>query len=241
MWFYDVLCGFVGFNMMFRWFNMMFIWFYIVFNIFVLYWLGFQITIAIPNDSPDMWWRKPSISCRGLWRFGTTFLFGFSQISFVKFEIPNVGLAWWLYFCHEFCWGARCCSVLQFWIRITLTVFGFCIVWRIPILQLGGVSRFLISNNQRGLLFKHGNWWSSWIISFLWYFDRPRHVETPSRFWKSTSQESSWRSFGHVLPRSKRLGVWMQRIPAERERETSGSSADWTVCYWKSHFLIFKG
>jgi hypothetical protein len=54
MWFYDVLCGFVGFNMMFRWFNMMFIWFYIVFNIFVLYWLGFQITIAIPNDSPDM-------------------------------------------------------------------------------------------------------------------------------------------------------------------------------------------
>ena len=54
MWFYDVLCGFVGFNMMFRGFNMMFIWFYIVFNIFVLYWLGFQITIAIPNDSPDM-------------------------------------------------------------------------------------------------------------------------------------------------------------------------------------------
>ena len=144
MWFYDVLCGFVGFNMMFRWFNMMFIWFYIVFNIFVLYWLGFQITIAIPNDSPDMWWRKPSISCRGLWRFGTTFLFGFSQISFVKFEIPNVGLAWWLYFCHEFV-GARgvvrCCS------------FGFVLHWRcLVFVSFGGylysslvASRFLIS------------------------------------------------------------------------------------------------
>ena len=190
MWFYDVLCGFVGFNMMFRWFNMMFIWFYIVFNIFVLYWLGFQITIAIPNDSPDMWWRKPSISCRGLWRFGTTFLFGFSQISFVKFEIPNVGLAWWLYFCHEFCWGARCCSVLQLWIRITLTVFGFCIVWRIPILQLGGFTLFDF-HSLRGLLFKHGNWWSSWIISFLWSFDRPRHIQTPLLAFSNTSHRKA--------------------------------------------------
>ena len=32
--------------------------------------------------------------------------------------------------------------MLQFWIRITLTVFGFCIVWRIPILQLGGFTLF---------------------------------------------------------------------------------------------------